>query len=702
MSALPAVTEALSPELKGRIQEAYRSWLVARGFSPRRGQREMIAAVARDLTDDQSRLTVIEAGTGTGKTAGYVIAAVPIAQALGKSLVIGTATVALQEQVVLRDLPDLKDATGLNFSFEIAKGRGRYLCVKRLDDQLREDGGQEQLLFETGAGDHQAVYQQMLASFADRSWDGELDSWASGVEPEAWRAVTTDHRGCTNKRCGFFRQCPFFRARNALDGVDVVVANQDLILADLGLGGGAVLPEPEDSIYVIDEAHHLPDKTQQHFSARAALGFTGRWTEQLANAVGTMTARFARPQALLDRAVEVSEAAAVLAAALTLVQEQAESLAFEARDDHTATYRFPLGVVPEPLAEAVGQCAEPLAQITQALERMHDLAQKAFEGELDWPNAHEAEDWLPVLGQLEGRAATLTTLVRDYARATQTPETDTGARYARWANETDTDIELVSAPIDPGRLLQDNFWAPAFAVVLTSATLTAMGRFDRYLERSGLSGDWQARTHRFRSPFDYPRIAQLVVPAMQSDPRDADAHSDEVATLLPDLLALSRSALVLFSSWRQMRAVSRQLDPTLLERVLMQGEGSKQALLAAHRQAIDDGATSYLFGLQSFAEGVDLPDDYCRHVIIAKLPFSVPDDPIDRAVSEWLEAQGRNPFYELQVPDAALRLEQACGRLIRHEGDHGRITLLDTRIVSKSYGRDLIGSLPPYELVIEG
>lgn len=701
MSAVPVPSDALTPELKAAIQDAYRAWLAARDFSPRRGQREMIAAVARTLmaaSADAQRLAVIEAGTGTGKTAGYVIAAVPIAQALGKQLVIGTATVALQEQVVMRDLPDLKAATGLSFSFEIAKGRGRYLCVKRLDDQLREDGGQEQMLFGQESGDHQALYQQMLAQFADRSWNGELDSWAEGVEPEAWRAVTTDHRGCTNKRCGFFRQCPFFKARNGLDGVDVVVANQDLILADLGLGGGAVLPPPEDSIYVIDEAHHLPDKTQQHFSARAALGATARWTEQLANAVGTMTARFARPQSLVDRAVEVSEAANVLAAALAAVGEEAAALPFEARDDVVATHRFPLGVVPEALAAAVDQCREPVQLIAAALERMHDLAQKAFEGELDWPNAHEAEDWLPILGQLEGRAASLVSLVDDYARAAAAPDARRGTRYARWANETEADLELVSAPIDPGRLLEDNFWAPAFAVVLTSATLSALGSFDRFVSRAGLQA---AQTFRFPSPFDYPRIAQLVIPAMNSDPRDADAHTDEVAALLPGLLALAPSALVLFSSWRQMRTVARMLDATLMARVLMQGEGSKQALLAAHREAVDAGADSYLFGLQSFAEGVDLPDDYCRHVIIAKLPFSVPDDPIDRAVSEWLEAEGRNPFFELQVPDAALRLEQACGRLIRHEGDHGRITLLDRRIVTKSYGRDLLGSLPPYQLIVE-
>ncbi|MGI9326635.1 MAG: ATP-dependent DNA helicase DinG [Pseudomonadales bacterium] len=690
--------ETLSDGLKTEIQEGYRAWLAARDFKPRRGQREMIAAVARTLTQAENRIAVIEAGTGTGKTAGYVIAAVPIAQSLGKQVVIGTATVALQEQVVFRDLPDLKAATALNFSFEIAKGRGRYVCLKRLDDQLRGEGGQEQLLFGHISDDHQALYQSMLARFADRSWNGELDDWDAGIEPEAWQGVTTDHRGCTNKRCGFFKQCPFFQARGALEGVTVIVANHDLILADLSLGGGAVLPDPEDCIYIIDEAHHLPDKTQQHFSARARIEATRAWTEQLANAVGTMTQRFARPQPLVDRAMEVSGAAAQLAEGLLGVLEVAQDLPFEVRDENSAMHRFPLGVVPLDLSQLLADCSESVATIASSLERIRELAQQAAEGELDWANSHEAEDWLPIIGQLEGRALSLVGLIEDYGQAHRSAELAAAdGRYARWANERDGDIELVTAPIDPGRLLQQNFWDLAFGVILTSATLTALGRFDRFVERAGLAA---AQTFRYASPFDYANIAELVIPAMSSDPRDAEAHTQEVAQLLPALLALHGSALVLFSSWRQMRTVAGLLPEALMSRVLMQGEGSKQALLVAHREAVDRGESSYLFGLQSFAEGVDLPDDYCRHVIIAKLPFSVPDDPIDRAVAEWLEAQGRNPFYDLQVPDAALRLEQACGRLIRHEGDHGRITLLDRRIVSKSYGRALLESLPPYRLEV--
>jgi ATP-dependent DNA helicase DinG len=261
------------------------------------------------------------------------------------------------------------------------------------------------------------------------------------------------------------------------------------------------------------------------------------------------------------------------------------------------------------------------------------------------------------------------------------------------------DFELVSAPLQPGGLLETALWSQAYAVVCTSATLTALGAFDRFVERSGLPDDTVLQ--RIASPFDFPRIATFDVPAMSADPRDAAAHTDEVVALLPDLLELERSALVLFASWRQMNEVVRRLPSRYTERMRLQGNGSKQALLTAHRVEIDGGRPSYVVGVASFSEGVDLPDDYCRHVVIVKLPFAVPDDPLDQAMAEWLEAQGRNAFFEISLPDAALRLTQACGRLIRHEGDHGRITLLDRRILTQRYGARLLAALPPYRRVFE-
>jgi ATP-dependent DNA helicase DinG len=690
---------ALTADLKTQIQTAYSTWLSNRGFKARRGQREMIASIARTLTQAAPRLCAIEAGTGTGKTAAYCLAAIPVAKALGKTVIISSATVALQEQVVMRDLPDLQQHAGLEFDFALAKGRGRYLCLKRLDDRLKYQDQQEIPLFESDNTDHTATYQEMLQKFAAGEWNGELDSWsgpidaADGSTDGAWRSVTTDHRGCTNNRCSYFRQCPFFKARGQLDGVDVIVANHDLMLADLNLGGGVVLPEPEDAIFIVDEAHHLPDKTQQHFAVNARIRGTLTWADHVNTVVSSLTQRFGRPQDLTDVATKLAGYCEELKQAFENLALTLSSLEFHQRDAELETHRFVLGRVEQDLADASMAASVPVAQIAAAVERVHDLLRKAVDGETDWAQAFEAEDWLPAVGQLETRAQATAQLLNDFASATG--DGSDRARHARWVNRTEQDLELVSAPIEPGLLLQDNLWSRCFAGIATSATLTALGRFDRFLDRAGLP---DIAGLKIPSPFDFPNIAVLAVPDMQSDPRDFDTHTAEVAELLPDLLAQERSALVLFTSWRQMLGVCRELPEHLSGQLQIQGELSKQAMLDAHRARIDAGESSYLVGLASFAEGVDLPDDYCRHVVIVKLPFAVPDDPVDQAIAEWAESRGKNAFYEISVPDTALKLVQACGRLIRHEDDHGRITLLDKRIVTKAYGRAILKSLPPYRL----
>jgi ATP-dependent DNA helicase DinG len=657
----------------------------------------MIAAIARTLTGDAPRLAVIEAGTGTGKTAAYCIAAIPIARALGKSVVISSATVALQEQVVLRDLPDLRSSTGLDFTFALAKGRGRYLCLKRLDDRLKYTNPAETPLFADliEPGDNAVHdYQELLNAFAEQRWDGELDSWPVTIDADAWRNVTTDHRGCTNNKCSYFKQCPFFRARNKLEGADVIVANHDLVLADLALGGGVVLPEPEECVYIIDEAHHLPGKTQQHFSTAARLGSTLTWLENVNNVIGTMTQRFGRPAELIDVATRLANHTAQSAAELSALTHSVQELPFEPRDDQLAICRFPLGEVSAEILEAARLALGPARDVCNDIDSAYDLLQEAFQGEVQWERGFEAEDWLPAVGQLKTRAVAIEALLQDYASGD-----DAGTR-ARWACRREEDVELVSAPLLPGSLLEESLWSRAYAAISTSATLTAVGRFDRFIERSGV-GD-ECTTLRIPSPFDFPRIATLAVPEMACDPTDFAGHCAEVAQLLPQLLAEDCSGLVLFTSWRQMFAVLEQLDAGFKECLKIQGEGSKQLLLENHHEDVDAGRRSVLFGLASFAEGVDLPDDYCRHVVIAKLPFSVPDDPLDQAMAEWAEHNGRNPFYDISVPDAALKLVQACGRLIRHENDWGRITLLDRRIVTRRYGQDLLRSLPPYRLELAG
>ncbi len=693
MAEVASAHSALTEDLKSEIQESYRAWLGNRGFKPRRGQREMIALIARALTHHEDRVCVVEAGTGTGKTAAYCLAAIPIAQALDKRVVIATATVALQEQVAFRDLPDLERHAGLEFTSTLAKGRGRYICLKRLDDRIAYDASHEAPLFAPPQAGEVSVYRRFQSSFADGSWDGDLDSWEEGVESATWAPVTNDRAGCTAGRCGYYHQCPFFKARQEASEADVVVANQDLVLADLTLGGGIVLPDPAETIFVLDEAHHLPDKTRSHFTVNARLKASREWLGQLEANMDAMAQRFNRPRAL-ERAVErLAAEGADLGRLLADAEAMLRDLPFTMRDERTHVHRFPHGDVPAEVAELAQPLGVAFGTVGRTLGEVQEDLEGVLAGDLEWDNAEHAETWLPAIGQLAARAGAAEALFADYGA--------TDARHAaRWASrrvfEASDDIDLASAPLDPGGLLSDALWDTCYGAVATSATLCALGTFDRFLDNAGLAADTQAA--RILSPFDFPRLAAFTVPRMRSAPNDPMAHTEELAALLPELLEQELSALALFTSWRQFNAVADSLPRKLLERCHLQNTASKQQLLEDHRDAVDAGEPSYLFGLASFAEGVDLPGDYCRHVIIAKIPFAVPDDPVDEAVAEWLEAQGRNPFMELMVPDASLRLVQACGRLIRSDKDTGRITLLDRRIVTRRYGEALLRALPPYRL----
>jgi ATP-dependent DNA helicase DinG len=228
---------------------------------------------------------------------------------------------------------------------------------------------------------------------------------------------------------------------------------------------------------------------------------------------------------------------------------------------------------------------------------------------------------------------------------------------------------------------------------MTSATLSALGSFDRLRSMTGLPVD--AIYKRVESPFDAQQ-GVFAIPDLQSDPGDSEAHTAEIITRLPGLINDDAGVLMLFSSRRQMEAVVTGVSGDLDHEILVQDSLSKSRLLERHRENIDEGRRSLIMGLASFAEGIDLPGDYCDHVVIAKLPFSVPDNPREAAHAELLEALGRNAFMEISVPDAALRLVQASGRLLRTEEDRGRITLMDRRLLTRRYGRAILESLPRY------
>ncbi|WOJ92006.1 ATP-dependent DNA helicase DinG [Congregibacter variabilis] len=700
----------LSPADKDAIREAYTAITDARGLTPRWGQRQMIAEVANTLAllapaidgpdSAGSPIAVIEAGTGTGKTIAYVIPALVMARVLNKRLIIATATVALQEQLVHKDLPDIKAGSGLDFSYVLAKGRRRYLCLSQLDRLMaRESGGGQTMglypdeVAPTLARDALESYGLMLDALGRGDWDGDRDNWSAPIDDVDWLPVTADQGQCSGRRCPNIRNCSFYRARDGLQEADVVVTNHDLVLSDLALGGGAILPAPEDSIYIFDEGHHLPDKALNHFASFCRLPSTLSWLGDsrkalakgapLLTALPGLSAVLEPMSALFDdlqlRVQQIGEQAAVLMAGAGDFEEQ---------------LRFAGGIVPADLQQAATAIASQWSRLNGRLMTLEAGLDDALEDEGFASQRDELEAWQMAVGGMLVRAEGVLSLFKDFA-ADASEESPPRARWLRRRpDDEEMAIDFHCSHILAADILREQLWERAAGVVLTSATMTALGSFDRFRARSGVPED--GRYKIVVSPFDYSR-ATLHVPAMESEPSNAPAHTEELITQLPQLLDAREGSLVLFSSRRQMNDVYDGLPREWRDRILRQDDFSKQEIIRRHRETIDAGDGAVIFGLASFAEGVDLPGNYCQHVVIAKLPFAVPDNPVDAALAEWLEAQGRNAFMEISVPDAALKLVQASGRLLRTETDTGRVTLMDRRVLTRRYGRAILDSLPPFQ-----
>lgn len=724
---------ALTEDIKQQIQQSYRDVLYGKGVRARYGQRLMIAEIARymgDITDNDGQRTsapsacVVEAGTGTGKTLAYLIAAIPVAKALGKTLVISTATVALQDQIVLKDLPDLKKHSQLDFTWTLAKGRGRYLCMSRLEARLHDEGhgdSDTMPLFlldghDDDPSDSRAFFEQMLARYGSREWDGDRDHWPEQIPDETWRQVTTDHRQCTNRHCSYFDSCAFFDARRDLDDADVVVANHDLVLADLALGGGAILPEPENALFIFDEAHHLPDKALNHFAASVPLNATRQWLKQLSQALVKMQPFLAPGTQAMKTIDRISTAARDVDLALASVYDEAEqNTGWEFNEERrTAQWRYPEGELPETLAALAADARVATAGLVRHLGALADELQAAFDDRKEHEIDREtAEAWYPVIGAFHSRSEEQLRLWAAWCdqppTKTESQDTEDGqsravtspppARWAvrqRWDHAED--ITLYSSPVLADNLLYSRLWSRAYGAVLTSATLTALGRFDRLRARAGLPE--ASRYLVVPSSFRYADMATIEIPAMRAMPTD-DAFTDALVERLPKLWAGEKATLVLFTARRQMQQVRDALAPEFPDLILTQDDMAKGEVLRQHCERVDNGKASVLFGVASFAEGIDLPGKYLHHVVITRLPFSVPDDPIEASLAEWVSQRGGNPFMEITVPDASVKLVQAVGRLLRTEEDTGRVTILDRRIVARRYGQLLLDALPPFRRVIE-
>ncbi|MCW8834209.1 MAG: ATP-dependent DNA helicase DinG, partial [Colwellia sp.] len=394
---------------------------------------------------------------------------------------------------------------------------------------------------------------------------------------------------------------------------------------------------------------------------------------------------------------------------LTFVENNAKVYFADNHNDNTTfskqgdeqVFRFDNGIIPKTLKNWAEDCDELSKKSLSHLNKLYSaLIESVKDGETQM---YLAEPVLSEAGFMLQRLENLQALWYMYAKT----DSDKAAPMARWLQKqlptkgnARQDYLICASPIEVGFTLEDKLWSQCEGAVLCSATLRALNSFDHFRFQAGLKNNDGSQYQQVTSPFDYQNNAQLVVANMSNEP-SATQFTDELIEKLPKYIEQGNATLVLFSSYWQMEKVAQALRDRHTLDIAIQGEHSRQHIIENHKKRCDKNKESIIFGTQSFSEGLDLPGNYLNNLIITKLPFSVPTSPVEQAQAEYVSAKGGNPFMTLSVPETSKKLVQACGRLLRNEMDEGVITLMDKRIVTKRYGKQLLDSLPPFERVFE-
>jgi ATP-dependent DNA helicase DinG len=659
------------------------------GFNKRFSQNKMIAEVANTLSGSYPQhILCVEAPTGTGKTFAYLSSAITIAQELGVKLIVSSSNVALQEQLELKDIPDLQNITSLDFSATLVKGRSRYLCLRNLV-QISEDSAGNNPLFSGGlsfdkppADGEIEKLQNLLEAFETKRWNGEMDSLDEKVPFDTWNKINCNRYTCSSSRCDFYDDCVFFKARKKIHSSDVIIANHDLVLADIA-SGNTVLPDLNDSFIVFDEAHHLPQKALSHFAYSCT-------TDNIKN-----TGKNA--MAIIKKIIDITKHGDITNFKDIDANVKSVEIFLESLDFDEETFIFQGGIVDENLLILTGNIAGSWSKLAGIFddfkERFTDFikistVEKTIQEQLE--NA---------IGECEMHLGSILDALNNFNEIDKKDK----APQSRWVEKTPQgknkyNYHLSSAKIDVAESLEKILWSRVRGCVLTSATLSSLDSFARLNTQLNLN-DENTKYLRLPSPFDFKKV-DFVIAKMDAEPTDNQNHTREVAEQILKRIGKNEGILVLFASNYQMQEVADLIEDKI-DNLLVQGQFSKNKILEKHIQNRKNGLQSVILGLDSFAEGVDLKGDYLTQVMLAKLRFSMPNSPVEKTTADYLQSIGKNSFMEVSLPDVGLRLIQACGRLIRTETDTGTITIFDRRLVSKRYGKQLIDSLPDYNIVIE-
>ena len=650
------------------------------GLQDRDTQLEIIQDIYNAITD--RKIICIEAPTGTGKTISYSIGSY-LAKQKKQSIIISTSTIALQEQLINKDLPLLSRILGKKINVALAKGRRRYVCHSRL---LRPNGTND--IFETEANKH---FDSLKTMLENNCWNGDRDELNLSLSEQEWRKISTDAAGCSGKLCEFHKDCAFFNARKKMHQAEIIVVNHSLLLSDLELGGGAILPEPGKSIYIIDECHHLPNKALDHFAKSDTLMGSVDWINGLTK---TLTAAIKAKQItegvqknINSLTHELIQALNSMCTIITLNEDQFNDNLWRIKE------------IPSDIQE-IAKTISHLSGSTMAhCESIYASLEDKMRGKiLPTDEKNTVEKIIASLGFATGHAKNLHETWNLFCYQSQPNEPP----IARWFEKRGDAYFCHASPINISKKLKELFWDKAEnGIILCSATIRTLGKFDDFCRKTGLKDIPNYVEKSVGSCFDYKQSV-LYIPSMKHEPAglNQEAHREEVIELLPKLMLPNGGTLVLFTSRFAMEKTFEAMPVTHSKDILVQTQYNKNKLIEKHKNRIRIGKRSIIFGLTSFGEGLDLPADFCQHVIIHKLPFAVPSTPIELTRYEWLKSKGLNSFMLSSLPNASLRLTQYVGRLIRQETDVGIVSILDKRIYSKQYGSFLLENLPDFQQLI--
>ena len=673
-------------------------------FEDRPSQRDMAAYVAD--TYNEGGVSLLEGGTGVGKSFAYLVPAIAWARANGERTVVSTNTINLQEQLVGKDLPLLARALADPEPprFALLKGWRNYVCLARLELAASGQGS----LFEA----EREAELLALRAWAARTSDGSLADLTDQPSDEVWDEVSAEADLCTRLACPQFDRCFVFAARRRAAEADVVVVNHHLLASDLAVRRAqdnwqeaAVLP-PYRRL-VLDEAHHVEDTAAEHLGAdvtsRGVLRLLGRLERNGKGLVPALLAELQQRDDLLSKASVdllrmgvLPEVTGARAHAERLFVILAERLGAEPvlrlTDGFAADPVWALGldVALDNFIAVLGRIRDGVETVAERLELDEEpdqRAQRVAELRGVVRRLQAVQDGLLLALRPQDGSATVRWIER---------------RGGRALGSLPFPVALAAVPLDLSGILQETLFERVDTVLLTSATLTAGGDFGFLKDRLGLAHPFPRVKYEavLPSPFDYGEQCLFGIPTDVPDPRaDELGHDAAVVRAVRDIACASDGGVfALFTSHAALRRAASALRAGIGERwpLLIQGEGQRDQLLRRFR----DLGSAILLGTDSFWEGVDVPGRALRALILAKLPFKVPSEPLTAARLERLEEQGLDGFRHYLLPHAALKLKQGFGRLIRSRSDFGVVVLLDQRIIRRSYGAVLLASLPPAQRVV--